>query len=130
MLSDTIADMITRIRNAYLARKSEVIIPYSNQKKAIAEVLENNSYIQSITVAENQNKKDLVIKLLYKNNQPAINKIIRVSKAGRRIYSSKKELPFILSGLGRAIVTTSRGIMTDHDARRLKLGGEIICKVW
>lgn len=130
MLSDTIADMITRIRNAYLARKSEVIIPYSNQKKAIAEVLENNSYIQSITVTENQNKKDLVIKLLYKNNQPAINKIIRVSKAGRRIYSSKKELPFILSGLGRAIVTTSRGIMTDHDARRLKLGGEIICKVW
>ncbi|PIP53356.1 30S ribosomal protein S8 [Candidatus Beckwithbacteria bacterium CG23_combo_of_CG06-09_8_20_14_all_34_8] len=130
MLSDSIADMLTRIRNGYLAHKEEVSIPYANQKKAIAEVMLKNEYIESYRLEENGNKKDLYVKLLYKQDKPAITKIIRVSKTGRRMYAGKKRLPFVLSGLGRAIVTTSKGVMTDHDARRMGLGGEIICKIW
>ncbi len=130
MLSDSIADMITRIRNGYLAHKSSVVIPFANQKKAIAEVLKANEYIEAYEITENDNKKDLQVKLLYKQNKPAITKIIRVSKSGRRVYGGKKELPYVLSGLGHAIITTSKGVMTDKDARRQGLGGEIICKVW
>ncbi len=130
MFSDSIADMITRIRNGYLARKSEVSMPYANQKKAIAEVLKVNGYIESYSITEDGNKRDMQVKLLYRQNKPAITKIIRVSKSGRKVYAGKTKLPFVLSGLGRAIITTSKGIMTDHEARKQGLGGEIICKVW
>jgi len=122
MLSDTIADMLTRIRNSYMAHKKELAMPYSNQKMAIAETLKKNGYIDSYKVIEEGNKKDLHITLLYKQNKPAITEIVRVSKSGRRVYTGKTKLPFVLSGLGRAIVTTSKGIMTDHEARKQGLG--------
>jgi small subunit ribosomal protein S8 len=130
MFSDPIADMLTRIRNGYMAKKNVVIIPFSNMKKAVALSLKDNKYIKEVNVVENNNKKDLEVTLLYVDGKPAINTIQRVSKTGRRVYKDRKSLPYVLSGLGQAIISTSQGVMTAQEARKKSLGGEIICKVW
>lgn len=136
MITDPIADMIARINNAIKARKDEVSIPESKIKLKIAEILKREGYIEDFVVSE-ENKKGsqgtLIIKLKYlgrRNTRPAISKIERVSKPGLRKYVSIEKLPYVQKGLGIAILTTNKGILTDHEARLNRVGGEIICYVW
>lgn len=130
MFSDTIADMLTRIRNGYMAKKKSVIIPFSNIKMAIAKIMIKNNYLKDAKLLKKDNKKDIQITLLYQDNKPSIKKIERISKSGRRIYKSKDNLPYVLSGHGHAIISTSQGIMMANEARKKSLGGEVICQIW
>lgn len=130
MLSDPIADMLTRIRNAYAASKIEVAMPHSNVKEAIAKVLEKNKFLGETKVKEKDKKKMLYCYLLYKNSKPAIEKIKCVSKPGRRVYKKASEIIPTLSGYGISIVSTSKGVMTGMEAKKKNLGGEVIGEVW
>ena len=129
-LSDPIGDMIARIKNSQMRNHKKVEMPSSNFKTKIADVLKNEGYINNFNVANNDNKNILTIDLKYNSGNPVINTIERISKPGRRIFSSASSLPKINNGLGIAIVSTPQGVMTDVDARKKKLGGEIICKVF
>ena len=128
-LSDPIGDMLARIKNAQLRNHNKVLIPSSNFKAKIAEVLKLEGYIIDYKINDEQ-KPSIEINLKYNSGNPVINSIERVSKPGRRIFSSASSLPKINNGLGIAIVSTPQGVMTDVDARKKKLGGEIICKVF
>ena len=128
-LSDPIGDMLARIKNAQVRNHSKVSLPSSKFKVKIAEVLKSEGYI--IDYKTNDDKKPLIeINLKYNSGNPVINTIERVSKPGRRIFSSAESLPKINNGLGIAIISTPKGVMTDIDARKQKVGGEIICKVF
>ena len=128
-LSDPIGDMIARIKNAQVRNHSKVSLPSSKFKTKIADVLKAEGYIIDYKI--NDDKKPLIeINLKYNSGNPVINTIERISKPGRRIFSSASSLPKINNGLGIAIVSTPQGVMTDVDARKKKLGGEIICKVF
>lgn len=136
MITDPIADMIARINNAIKARKDEVAVPESKIKAKVAEILKREGYIEDFVISE-ENKKGnqgtLIIKLKYngrRNTKPAISKIERVSKPGLRKYVPVENIPYVQKGLGIAILTTNKGIMTDHEARLNRVGGEIICYVW
>tara|TARA_Y100001970_G_scaffold69232_1_gene88302 strand:- start:7658 stop:8053 length:396 start_codon:yes stop_codon:yes gene_type:complete len=129
-LNDPIGDMIARIKNAQLRNHKKVELPSSNFKIKIAEVLKNEGYIKDYEVLSEANKFKLKIELKYNYGSPVISSIQRVSKPGRRIFSSAESLPKINNGLGIAIVSTPKGVMTDIDARKQKIGGEIICKVF
>ena len=128
-LSDPIGDMLARIKNAQLRNHNKVLIPSSNFKAKIAEVLKLEGYIIDYKIKD-EKKPSIEINLKYNSGNPVINSIERVSKPGRRIFSSASSLPKINNGLGIAIVSTPQGVMTDVDARKKKLGGEIICKVF
>ncbi|MBY0499406.1 MAG: 30S ribosomal protein S8 [Nitrosomonas sp.] len=128
-MSDPIADMLTRIRNAQLANKESVIMPNSRIKKAIAAVLKDEGYIENYNILEEGIKINLEIKLKYYSGVSVIEKISRVSKPGLRIYKSSKNLPSIMNGLGIAIMSTSKGVMTQRKARMLGVGGELLCYV-
>jgi len=127
-MSDPIADMLTRIRNAQAAKKAAVTMPASKQKLAIAEVLKNEGYIADVTVSGGV-KREMTITLKYFEGRPVIENLQRVSRPGLRVYKSADEIPVVLGGLGVAVVSTSRGMMSDREARRLNEGGEIICQV-
>ena len=129
-LSDPIGDMLARIKNSQLRNHKKVEMPSSNFKVKIAEVLKNEGYINNYEVSSEENKFKLKIELKYNYGSPVISTIQRVSKPGRRIFSSAESLPKINNGLGIAIVSTPKGVMTDIDARKQKVGGEIICKVF
>ena len=130
-LSDPIGDMIARLKNAQVRNHKKVVLPSSKFKTKIADVLKNEGFIIDYKVNENEgNKPDLEINLKYNYGSPVISTIERVSKPGRRIFSSAESLPKINNGLGIAIVSTPKGVMTDVDARKQKIGGEIICKVF
>ena len=129
-LSDPIGDMIARIKNASLRNYKKVEIPSSKFKTKIADVLKNEGYIIDYKIDSINGKDSLLIDLKYNSGNPVINSIQRVSKPGRRIFSSADSLPKINNGLGIAIVSTPKGVMTDIDARKQKVGGEIICKVF
>ena len=129
-LSDPIGDMLARIKNALMRNHSKVILPSSNFKIKIAEVLKSEGYIIDYKIDEKEKKKNLEIHLKYNLGNPVINSIERISKPGRRIFSSAESLPKINNGLGIAIVSTPKGVMTDIDARKQNIGGEIICKVF
>ena len=130
-LSDPIGDMITRIKNAQVRNHKKLEMPSSNFKVKIADVLKNEGFIIDYKVNKKEfNKADLMINLKYNSGSPVISTIERVSKPGRRIFSSAQSLPKINNGLGIAIISTPKGVMTDIDARKQKLGGEIICKVF
>ena len=130
-ISDVIADMLTRIRNANDAKHETVDVPASNMKKAIAEILLNEGYIKSYTVIEDGKQGIIRIALKYApGKQKVINGLRRVSKPGLRIYASCEEMPKVLNGLGIAIVSTSKGIMTDKKARQENVGGEVLAFVW
>tara|TARA_Y100001970_G_scaffold119098_1_gene147668 strand:- start:1544 stop:1939 length:396 start_codon:yes stop_codon:yes gene_type:complete len=129
-LNDPIGDMLARIKNSLLRNHKKVELPSSNFKIKIAEVLKNEGYINSFKVLSDENKFKLIIELKYNYGSPVISSIQRVSKPGRRIFSSAESLPKINNGLGIAIVSTPKGVMTDIDARKQKIGGEIICKVF
>ena len=129
-IADPIGDMITRIRNAQLRTLYDVKIPSSKFRAKILEVLKQEGYISNYKLlSDSKNKSSLVVDLKYYNGFPVIKEIKRVSKPGRRIYARAASIPKIQSGLGLAIVSTSKGIMTDNDARSKNVGGEIICKV-
>ena len=130
-MTDPIADMLTRIRNAITARKAKVIMPSSKMKTRIAEVLKEEGFVGAVS-SETDNKQGLLsIELRYdNNNHNAIQGIRRVSKPGQRTYARHTGLPKVRSGLGIAILTTSKGIMTEREARKQGLGGELLCEVW
>ena len=132
MVNDSIADMLTRIRNAQTARHESVTLETSIMKKSIAQILFDEGYISSFEEVENAGKnKNLVINLKYVNkNQKVITGLKRISKPGRRIYASCEELPKVLGGLGIVIVSTSKGVITDREARKLGIGGEVLAYVW
>ena len=130
-ITDTIADMLTRIRNASSAKHDSVDIPASNVKKAIAQILLDEGYINNFTVVEDG--KQGIIKVVLKygpNKASAISGIRRVSKPGLRIYSNVEDMPKVMKGLGIAIISTSKGIMTDKEARKANVGGEVLAYIW
>jgi small subunit ribosomal protein S8 len=128
-MTDPIADMLTRIRNAQRSEKQTTLIPASKLKSAIAQVLKDEGYIDGFSLRENEGKPQIEISLKYYAGKPVIEKIERVSRPGLRIYRQKDELPKVMNGLGVAIVSTSRGVMTDRKARGLGVGGEVLCIV-
>ena len=128
-LSDPIGDMLARIKNAQVRNHSKVSLPSSKFKAKIADVLKSEGYIIDYKIID-EKKPSIEIDLKYNSGSPVINTIERISKPGRRIFSSASSLPKINNGLGIAIVSTPQGVMTDVDARKKKLGGEIICKVF
>lgn len=128
-MSDPIADMLTRIRNAQMAEKVSVAMPSSSLKVAIAKVLKDEGYIDDFRVAGEDAKPQLEIALKYYAGRPVIEKIERISKPGLRIYKGKEDLPKVMNGLGVAIVSTSKGVMTDRKARASGIGGEVLCVV-
>jgi small subunit ribosomal protein S8 len=133
-VSDPIADMLTRIRNAIIAKHLSVTIPHSTIKEEIARILNEEGYIEGFQVVEEGQWKYVTLQLKYagvrRERRPVITGLKRVSKPGRRIYSRSGDIPWVLSGLGIAIVSTSKGLMTGEKARRQKVGGEILCYVW
>ena len=132
MTSDPIADMLTRIRNANTAKHDTVDIPASKMKLAIAEILLNEGYIKKYEVIEDGNFKTIQITLKYgqDKNEKIITGLKRISKPGLRVYAGKDELPRVLGGLGIAIISTNKGIVTDKEARKLQVGGEVLAFVW
>ena len=129
-LTDPIGDMIARIKNGQMRNHKKIELPSSKFKVKISEVLKSEGFIVDYKVSKESNKQSLKIELKYSSGNPVISYIQRVSKPGRRIFSSAESLPKINNGLGIAIVSTPKGVMTDIDARKNKLGGEIICKVF
>ena len=129
--ADPIGDMITRIRNAQLRALYNVKIPSSKFRAKILDVLKQEGYISNYKLlSESNNKSSLVVDLKYHNGLPVIKEIKRISKPGRRVYSGAERIPFIHNGLGISIISTSKGVMSDNEARQQKVGGEIICKVF
>ncbi len=136
MIIDPIADMLARINNALKSRKSEVYIPHSKLKEQIAEILKQEGYIEDYIVSEKNKKGNqgtLILKLKYlddRNTKPVISGLKRVSKPGLRKYAGVSEIPYVRKGLGTAILSTNKGILTDAQARKERVGGEILCYVW
>jgi small subunit ribosomal protein S8 len=129
-MSDPIADMLTRIRNAQMVDKAVVVMPSSKLKVAIAQVLKDEGYIDNFAVrGEQQGKPELEISLKYYAGRPVIERIERVSRPGLRIYKGRHDIPQVMNGLGVAIVTTPKGVMTDRKARQAGIGGEVLCYV-
>ena len=128
-MSDPIADMLTRIRNAQATEKVSVLVPASKVKQAIAQVLKDEGYIEDFAVRDNDGKAMIEIGLKYYAGKPVIEKIERVSRPGLRIYKGRDDIPRVMNGLGVAIVSTSRGVMTDRRARETGVGGEVLCVV-
>ena len=131
-MSDPIADMLTRIRNANTAKHDTVDIPSSKMKNAIAEILYNEGYISKYEIIEDGNFKTIRVTLKYgaDKNEKIITGIKRISKPGLRVYASKNEIPKVLGGLGTAILSTNQGVITDKEARKLQVGGEVLAFVW
>ena len=132
-ITDTIADLLTRIRNASSAKHETVDIPASNMKKAIVQILADEGYIKGFTVIEDKKNTQGVIRVTLKygaNKTPAISGLKRVSKPGLRIYSNVEDMPKVLKGLGIAILSTSKGVMTDKKARQENVGGEVLAFIW
>jgi small subunit ribosomal protein S8 len=128
MFNDSIADLLTRIRNANTARKQTVVMPYSKLKEQVAEILKTNGFLEGVKVTKDGGFQTLELNL--PSNPETITSLIRVSKPGRRVYTSAKDIPLVLGGRGLVIVSTSGGVMTGREARQKGLGGELICKVW
>ena len=133
-MSDPIADMLTRVRNALQRQHPTVSMPTSKMKVALADVLKNEGYIEEFQVVDESPQNVLQIKLKYiggrRDRSSVITGIERVSKPGRRVYVTKRDVPWVLSGMGVAIITTSKGILTDQEARKAGVGGEVLCNVW
>ena len=128
-MSDPIADMLTRIRNAQMVGHSEVSMPASGLKASIAKVLKDEGYIENFALRDNGLKKELLIGLKYYAGRPVIERLERVSKPGLRVYRRRDDIPRVMNGLGVAILSTSRGVMTDRKARADGVGGEVLCIV-
>ena len=132
VVNDPIADMLTRIRNAQVARHDAVVMPASNTKKAIAKILQSEGYIKGFDVINDGVQGSIKITLKYMNGKsnPVIAGLKRISKPGLRVYARSEELPKVLGGLGIAIISTSKGLMTDKEARKNAIGGEVLAYIW
>ena len=131
VMTDPIADLLTRIRNAGMARKDEVVLPSSTVKERIAEILQREGYLAEVAAAGEGKGRTLTIRLKYgTTRESSINGLERVSKPGRRVYAGKDSVPRVLGGLGIAILSTSQGILTDRQARKQGVGGEVLAYVW
>lgn len=131
MLTDPISDMLARIKNAITANHLRTVIPANRLKLRVAEILKQEGYISDVREETTNGHKNLEIVLKYdRNRKPALDGIRRVSRPGRRVYVKKTDIPYVYSGLGTAILSTSSGVMTDGDARKKGVGGEVICEVW
>ena len=132
MVTDTIADMLTRIRNANMVKHQIVTIPETKMSKAIALILKEEGFIENFEMYEENSYPYLLLSLKYqgKSREPVICKLERISKPGLRVYASSKKLPIVLNNLGIAIISTSKGVMTNLKAKELKIGGEILCYIW
>ena len=129
-MSDPLGDMLTRIRNGQMAQKGAVRSPISNLRRNVLEVLRREGYIRGFNTVQDGRHEELSIELKYHNGEPVIKELKRVSKPGRRIYAGVRELPSIYNGLGIAILSTPRGVISDNEAREQKVGGEILCTVF
>lgn len=129
-MNDPLGDLLARIRNAQMRNKSKVSSPNSRLRESVLEVLKAEGYIRAYTVVEREGRSELEIELKYFDGEPVIREIERISKPGRRVYTSVRNLPRINNGLGVAIVSTPKGVMADHDARDANVGGEILCTVF
>ena len=131
VVNDPIADMLTRIRNAQIAKHDAVVLPASNTKKAIAKILLAEGYVKSVDFIEDGHQGSMKITLKYvEGKQPVIAGLKRISKPGLRVYAKSEELPKVLGGLGIAIISTSKGLMTDREARKQMIGGEVLAYIW
>ena len=128
--NDPLGDLLTRIRNAQMRNKSKVTSPNSRLRESVLDVLKNEGYIRGYAVVERDGRSEIEIELKYFDGEPVIREIERVSKPGRRVYTSVKNMPRINNGLGVAIVSTPKGVMADHEARDANVGGEILCTVF
>nr|AKQ01669.1 30S ribosomal protein S8, small subunit ribosomal protein S8 [uncultured Microgenomates bacterium Rifle_16ft_4_minimus_22956] len=129
-MTDPVSDFLIRVKNAYMARKTRVEIPHSKYKQALANVLSRYGFLGKIEVKNAKVGKNLLIDLLYQDKKPKITDIKIISKPGRRSYTGYKEIPRVYSGLGIALLSTPEGVISDKEARKKKLGGELICKIW
>ena len=129
-MNDPLGDLLSRIRNAQMRNKSKVISPSSRLRESVLDVLKNEGYIRGYTVVEREGRSEIEIELKYFDGEPVIREIERVSKPGRRVYTSVRNMPRINNGLGVTIVSTPKGVMADHDAREANVGGEILCTVF
>lgn len=130
-MTDPIGDMLTRIRNGIMARKEQIEVPASNLKERVAEILRDEGFIQSVARSNSETANVIVLGLRYgSDNQSAIQTIRRVSRPGQRIYVGSEGIPKVRSGLGMSILSTSRGVLTDRQARKMGVGGELLCEVW
>lgn len=131
MNSDPIADMLTRIRNASMVQHKQVVMPSSKIKASIAKILQEEGFIEGFAVTDEKPQPNLVLRLKYTGRgEPVITGLERVSKPGKRVYTGYQAIPWVRAGLGISILSTPKGLMTGRQARRNKLGGEIVCKVW
>jgi small subunit ribosomal protein S8 len=129
-MNDPLGDLLTRIRNAQLRNKSKVTSPNSRLRESVLDVLKSEGYIRGYAVVEREGRSEIEVELKYFDGEPVIREIERISKPGRRVYTSVRNLPRINNGLGVAIVSTPKGVMADHDARDANVGGEILCTVF
>lgn len=129
-MTDPVADMLTRIKNAYMARKATVAMPTSKVKEAIAKVLVANKYVETMERREDDVQPELVLTLSYKGKSPALTDLKRISKPGRRLYTNVDNIPRTLGGYGVTIISTSQGVMSDKEAKQKNIGGEILCQIW
>ncbi len=129
-MNDPVGDLLTRIRNAQMRNKSKVSSPNSRLRESVIDVLKTEGYIRGYAVVEREGRSEIEIELKYFDGEPVIREIERVSKPGRRVYTSVRNLPRINNGLGVAIVSTPKGVMADHDARDANVGGEVLCTVF
>ena len=129
-INDPLGDLLTRIRNAQMRNKSKVSSPNSRLRESVLDVLKNEGYIRGYTVVERAGRSEIEIELKYFDGEPVIREIERISKPGRRVYTSVRNMPRINNGLGVTIVSTPKGVMADHDARDANVGGEILCTVF
>jgi small subunit ribosomal protein S8 len=129
-MNDPLGDLLTRIRNAQMRNKGKVTSPNSRLRESVLEVLKSEGYIRGYAVVEKDGRAEIEVELKYFDGEPVIREIARISKPGRRVYTSVKNLPRINNGLGVAIVSTPKGVMADHDARDANVGGEILCTVF
>lgn len=130
-MTDPVSDFLTRLRNASKAGLAECVSPHSKLKESLAAILKSEGFVSGVSLsADDRGHKTLVVKLKYVDNTPAITNLSRVSTPGRRLYYSYTEIPRVLNGLGISILSTSKGLLKDQDARRQKVGGELLCNVW
>lgn len=129
-VTDPISDFLLRIRNASKAKKLRVEIPASNMKQGLAEILKKENYIHDYSIVEDNKQNVIKIQLKYRDGASAITGLKRISKPGLRVYKDAEQLPRVLNGLGTAVISTSKGLLTDKEARNLSVGGEIICYIW
>jgi len=129
-VTDPISDFLTRVRNAAQARKVRVNIPASSMKIGLAEIMKNNGYIHDFQILDDNKQKNINIVLKYKGGIPAISGLKRISTPGLRVYKKADELPRVLNGLGTAVISTSKGLLTDKEARNRLIGGEVVCYIW